>query len=175
MSCMPPTLGANWFAYLSVESANTSTSADDSMTEPETDSTLFVVQDTPPAKDSAGVPSPPSMSHCCLPAWEHCLPCQYIMAAVLSLNSLHLDMEVKMMDMQQICHTLSLLDSGVTGLFINTTYVERHCLTTCPLTHPIPVYNIDSTCTKAGSICSVVDLVLRYCKHAEHQIWGNKT
>ena len=75
MNCMPLPLGANQFTCLSVESANTLTPADDSMTEPETDSTLFVIQDTPPAKDLAGVPSPPSTSCCHLPGWEHHLPC----------------------------------------------------------------------------------------------------
>ena len=157
---MPPPLGANWFACLSVESANTLTPAEDSMTEPETDSTLFVIQDTPPAKDLAGVPSPPSVSR------RH-LPCQYVVAAVLSPNSLHLDVEVKTTDTQQICHVSALLDSGATRLFIDATYVEQHRLTTRPLTHPIPVYNIDGTRNKAGSICSVVDLVLRYRTHVE--------
>ena len=75
-----------------------------------------------------------------------------------------------MTDMQQICNVLALLNSGAMGLFIDVTYVEQHHLTTCPLTHPIPVYNIDSTCNKAGSICSVIDLVLRYCSHAEHAV-----
>ena len=124
MSCTPLPLSANWFACLSVESANTSTPADDSMTEPETDSTLFVIQDTPPAKDLAGVPTPPSMSCCHLPAWEHCFPYRYVVAAVPSPNSLHLDIEVKTTDTQQICNISALLDSGAMGLFINAIYVE---------------------------------------------------
>jgi hypothetical protein len=35
------------------------------------------------------------------------------------------------------------------------------------LTRPIPVYNVDGTANEAGSICEVVDVVLRYRDHAE--------
>ena len=91
---------------------------------------------------------------------------------MLSLNSLHLDVEVKMTDTQQIRNVSALLDSGAMGLFIDAMYVEQHCLTTCPLTHPIPVYNIDSTRNKAGSIHLVVDLVLHYRTHAEHAVFA---
>ncbi|KNZ73235.1 hypothetical protein J132_00422, partial [Termitomyces sp. J132] len=40
-------------------------------------------------------------------------------------------------------------------------------LTTYPLSHPIPVYNVDGMLNKAGSIRSVVDLVLHYQDHSE--------
>ncbi|KNZ80451.1 hypothetical protein J132_05571, partial [Termitomyces sp. J132] len=40
-------------------------------------------------------------------------------------------------------------------------------LTTHPLSCPIPVYNVDGTLNEAGSICSVVDLVLCYQDHLE--------
>ena len=142
------------------------------MTEPETKSTLSIVQDTPPAKDSAGLPSPPSASRRRLPAWERRLPRRYVVAAVPSPNSLHLDVEVETTDTQQIRHVSALLDSGATGLFIDATYVEQHRLTTRPLTHPIPVYNIDGTRNEAGSIRSVVDLVLRYRTHAERAVFA---
>ncbi|KNZ77751.1 hypothetical protein J132_03991, partial [Termitomyces sp. J132] len=38
-------------------------------------------------------------------------------------------------------------------------------LTTCPLSCPIPVYNVDSMLNEAGSIHSVMDLVLHYKNH----------
>ncbi|KAG5715679.1 hypothetical protein E4T56_gene463 [Termitomyces sp. T112] len=53
------------------------------------------------------------------------------------------------------------------GLFLNTDYVQQHHLTTCPLSCPIPVYNVDGMLNEAGSICSVVDLVLHYQDHSE--------
>ena len=46
----------------------------------------------------------------------------------------------------------SLLDSGATGLFIDVEFVKEQKLRTCPLPHPIPVYNIDGTTNEAGSI-----------------------
>ena len=139
------------------------------MTKPETKSTLSIIQDTPPAKDSAAVPSPPSVSRRHLPAWERRLPRRYVVAAVPSPNSLHLDVEVETTDTQQIRHVSALLDSGAMGLFIDATYVEQHHLTTRPLIHPIPVYNIDGTRNEnitwpdtapAGTYTVLVDLYL---------------
>ncbi|KNZ77085.1 hypothetical protein J132_07101, partial [Termitomyces sp. J132] len=40
-------------------------------------------------------------------------------------------------------------------------------LTTRPLSHPIPVYNVDVMLNEAGSIRSVVDLVLHYQDYSE--------
>ena len=77
-----------------------------------------------------------------------------------------------MIDMQQICNVSALLDSGAIGLFIDVIYMEQHRLTTHSLTHPIPMYNINGTHNKAGSIHSVVDLVLCYCTHAEHTVFA---
>ena len=79
MSCMPLPLSANQFACLSVESANTSTPADDSMTKPETESTLFVHTRYPPSQrlgwgafsslhvssPSPRLGAPPPLSICC--------------------------------------------------------------------------------------------------------------
>ncbi|KNZ76115.1 hypothetical protein J132_00269, partial [Termitomyces sp. J132] len=60
---------------------------------------------------------------------------------------------------------VALLDSGAIGLFLDTDYVQQHCLTTCPLACPIPLYNVDDMLNEAGSICLVVDLVLCYQDH----------
>ena len=57
----------------------------------------------------------------------------------------------------------ALLDSGATGLFMDVTFVEKHQLTTHPLTQPIPVYNIDGTLNKASSIWCVMECILHYC------------
>ncbi|KNZ78571.1 hypothetical protein J132_11209 [Termitomyces sp. J132] len=46
-------------------------------------------------------------------------------------------------------------------------YMQQHYLTTHPLFCPIPVYNIDGMLNEAGSICSMVDLVLCYQDHSE--------
>ncbi|KNZ81708.1 hypothetical protein J132_10988, partial [Termitomyces sp. J132] len=118
-----------------------------------------------PAKVSAG-DTPPN-SHLWIPVWEHYLPHCYIVASTPSANSLKLQVEIEMTDTQQTQSVVTLLDSGTTGLFLNTDYVQQHCLTTLPLAHPIPVYNVDDMLNEAGSICLVVDLVLHYKDHSK--------
>ncbi|KAG5729134.1 hypothetical protein E4T56_gene3215 [Termitomyces sp. T112] len=122
------------------------------------------------AKVSAGN-TPPS-PHLWIPAWEHCLPHHYVVASTPSTNSLKLQVGIEMTDTQQIQSVVALLDSGTTGLFLNTDYVQQHHLTTCSLSHPIPVYNVDGMLNEAGSICSMVDLVLCYQDHSEQAVFA---
>ncbi|KAG5729254.1 hypothetical protein E4T56_gene8086 [Termitomyces sp. T112] len=98
-------------------------------------------------------------------------PPRYVMASSPSANSLHLDGEIETIDTQQTCKVMALLDSGATGLFLDSEFVKCHGLTTQPLPKPIPVYNINGMPNKAGAINSVVDLVLCYWNHAEHAIF----
>ncbi|KAG5727756.1 hypothetical protein E4T56_gene20808 [Termitomyces sp. T112] len=123
------------------------------------------VQTPPPAKVSARNTLPSTCPH--IPAWERHLPHCYVVASTPSTNSLKLQVEIETMDTQQIQSVVALLDSGATGLFLDTDYVQQHRLTTCPLSHPIPVYNVDGMLNEAGSICSMVDLVLCYQDHSE--------
>ena len=51
-------------------------------------------------------------------------------------------------------------------------FVERHQLTTWPLTQPILVYNIDGTLNEAGSIRCVIECILHYCNHAEQAVFA---
>ncbi|KAG5717440.1 hypothetical protein E4T56_gene7237 [Termitomyces sp. T112] len=162
MTCTPPLPSANHFAPLFVES-NISVAAIDTM--PEMISFPSDVQNPPPAKVSVG--NMPPSPHPQIPAWERCLSCRYIVASTPSVNSLKLQVEIEMTDTQQVRSVVALLDSGVTGLFFDADYVQQHCLTTRPLSRPIPVYNVDGTLNEAGSIRSVVDLVLRYQDHSE--------
>ena len=55
---------------------------------------------------------------------------------------------------------------------MDVAFVERHQLTTRPLTQPIPVYNIDGTLNEAGSIRCVTECILRYCNHAERAVFA---
>ena len=61
----------------------------------------------------------------------------------------------------------ALLDSGATGLFIDTEFVQAKNLTTTKLPRAIPVYNIDGSLNQHGSIKETVDLILRYQDHTE--------
>src|SRR5258707_5812015 len=63
--------------------------------------------------------------------------------------------------------TSALLDSGVTGMFVNQAFAQKHKLETCPLPNPVPVHNIDGTPNENGSITEEVEVILRYGQHTE--------
>jgi hypothetical protein len=71
------------------------------------------------------------------------------------------------MDTQQLISFMALLDCGATGLFVDKGFVDQNKIMTRTLTRPIPVYNINRTQNEAGSICEVVDVILRYKDHSE--------
>ena len=48
--------------------------------------------------------------------------------------------------------TSALIDSGAGGTFIDKSFALRHGITLSPLAKPIPVYNVDGTRNKLGSI-----------------------
>jgi hypothetical protein len=70
-------------------------------------------------------------------------------------------------DTSKVHTTHALLDSGATGLFINSDFVTRNHLTTKLLSQAILVYNVDGSLNESGSITEVVDIVLRYRDHSE--------
>ncbi|KAG5719992.1 hypothetical protein E4T56_gene6909 [Termitomyces sp. T112] len=161
---MPPLPSANHFAPLSIES-NISAAIVDTM--PETISPSSDVQTPPPAKVSARNTPPSTRPH--IPAWECRLPHHYVVASTPSTNSLKLQVEIETTDTQQIQSVVALLDSGATGLFLDTNYVQQHCLTTCPLSCPIPVYNVDGMLNEAGSIhLGKQDMILGFTWLCEH-------
>ena len=65
----------------------------------------------------------------------------------------------------------ALLDSGATGLFIDSEFVEAKNLTTQKLPRAIQVYNIDGTLNEHGSVTHTVDLVIRYQDHTERAVF----
>ncbi|KAG5729073.1 hypothetical protein E4T56_gene3112 [Termitomyces sp. T112] len=91
---------------------------------------------------------------------------------LLLANSLHINVEIEMMDTQQTHRVMALLDSRAMGLFLDSEFVKHHGLTMQPLPKPIPIYNINRTPNKAGTINSVVDLVLCYQNHVEHAVFA---
>ena len=98
----------------------------------------------------------------CLKHWERRLPRKYVVAATPSANSLNIKVEIVTTDTQETKSVKALLDCGADGLFIDRDYVRKNQLTTRTLTRPIPVYNVDGMANEVGSICEVVDMVLRY-------------
>jgi hypothetical protein len=46
------------------------------------------------------------------------------------------------------------------GCFIDIEWEELNNIPTCPLTNPIPVYNVDGTTNDVGMITDITDVVL---------------
>ena len=58
-----------------------------------------------------------------------------------------------------------MIDSGATGLFLNSTYAQKHHMNIRPLQHPIKLYNIDGSLNCAGSITHSVRLMTQVDKN----------
>src|SRR5258708_8604406 len=63
--------------------------------------------------------------------------------------------------------TSHLLNSGVTGMFVNWAFAQKHKLETCPLPNPVPVHNVDGTPNENRSITEEVEVILHYGQHTE--------
>jgi len=74
---------------------------------------------------------------------------------------------LRIIDSHEIEEVGALLDSGVTGLFINCAWLCQKKITTCKLEHPIEVYNIDRSINRGGSITKEVTLILSYQGHCK--------
>lgn len=81
--------------------------------------------------------------------------------------STHLSIILKAMDTGKRLPIDALLDSGATGLFLDVKFVKYHNLNTRKLPRAIPVYNVDGTLNKGGSIYEEVDLVMVFQNHSE--------
>jgi hypothetical protein len=62
----------------------------------------------------------------------------------------------------------ALIDCGATGCFIDIKWVKLNNVPICPLSKPIPVYNVNATANDAGMITDIADIILRYENHSEH-------
>jgi hypothetical protein len=81
--------------------------------------------------------------------------------------SLTVDVEIESTDTAVRRCTQALIDCGATGCFIDIEWAKLNNIPTCPLTNPIPVYNVDGTANDAGMITDITDVVLRYQNHSE--------
>ncbi|KAF5315388.1 hypothetical protein D9619_007461 [Psilocybe cf. subviscida] len=81
--------------------------------------------------------------------------------------STQLSITLKAMDTGKRFLVDALLDSGATGLFLDVKFVKYHNLNTRKLPRAIPVYNVDGTLNKGGSIYKEVDLVMVFQNHSE--------
>jgi hypothetical protein len=80
--------------------------------------------------------------------------------------SLAVDVEIKSTDTAVKRYTQALIDCSATGYFIEIKWVKLNNVPICPLSKPIPVYNVNSTANDAGMITDIADIILCY-EHSE--------
>jgi hypothetical protein len=76
--------------------------------------------------------------------------------------SLLVDVKIESTDTVVKRCTQALIDCSTTGCFIDMEWAKLNTIPTCPLTNPIPVYNVDGTANDAGMITDIADIILRY-------------
>jgi hypothetical protein len=81
--------------------------------------------------------------------------------------SLAVEVEIESIDTAVKRHTQALIDCGATGCFIDIEWAKLNNIPTCPLTNPIPVYNVDGTANDASTITDIADVILRYETYSE--------
>ena len=82
-------------------------------------------------------------------------------------TSLKLKVEIETTNTVEKKSVMALLDSSAMGECIDRDYAKSQQFKLIKLTQPIPVYNIDRSPNKAGSIKEVVSLILHYKNHSE--------
>src|SRR5260221_1020060 len=92
-------------------------------------------------------------------------PSIYILSK--SAHALNMSVELQTTTSLHSVSTSALLDSGVTGMFVNQAIAQKHKLETHPLPNPVPVHNIDGTPNENGSITEEVEVILWYGQHME--------
>jgi hypothetical protein len=80
---------------------------------------------------------------------------------------LAVDVEIESTDTAVKQRTQALIDCSATGCFIDIEWAKLNNIPTCPLTNPIPVYNVNSTANDTGTITDIADVILRYEQHSE--------
>jgi len=122
-------LPVNKFTVLTIEDSNT------------IDSELV---DAPPL--TLLIPAP-----LCKPKWERRLPKLLSISALDAQGtSLLLPVEIGTTDTSELHSIKALLDSGVTGSFINRDFVRSKGINTQTLSHNILVFNVDGSPNEAG-------------------------
>lgn len=90
----------------------------------------------------------------------------YIRTAKMKFST-QLNVQLKTLDTGVRISLTALLDSGATGLFLDSKFVKENNLNTRRLPRAIPVYNVDGTLNQGGSIQEEVDMVIQFNNHTE--------
>jgi len=86
--------------------------------------------------------------------------------------STHIQVQIQTLDTRAQHELQALLDSGATGLFLSTSFVERNNLNTRKLPRAIPVYNVDGTLNQGGSIKEEVEVIMTFQGHTEKAVFA---
>jgi hypothetical protein len=81
--------------------------------------------------------------------------------------SLVVEVEIESTDTAVKRRTQALIDCGAMGCFIDIEWAKLNNIPTCPLTNPIPVYNVNGTANDTGAITDIADVILCYKQHSE--------
>jgi hypothetical protein len=81
--------------------------------------------------------------------------------------SLAVNVEIELTDTTVKGCTQALIDCGATSCFIDIKWAKLNNVPICPLSKPIPVYNVDGTANDAGTITDIADVILHYENHSE--------
>lgn len=102
-----------------------------------------------------------------LPSTSDLFPQRVYIRSLSTKTSTQLQVILKTVDTGVRMPVKALLDSGATGLFLDTKFVQAHGLNTRKLPRAIPVYNVDGTLNHGGSISEEVDLIMTFEQHTE--------
>ena len=103
--------------------------------------------------------------------WEKRLPKQYTIAGTEGCASIKLQIQIQTTDTGERFGLRALVDSGVSGLFLDSDYVRNNRINTKSLLRPIPVNNMDGTPNERGPIREVAELMLTYEGHSERAVF----
>ena len=147
---MPWSLLVNRFSVLNIEEINTD---------------IIELIDAPltSALDRKALPQKPK--------WERRLP-KRLSANTLDAYgmSIILPIEISTTDTSEVHSVKALLDSRAMGNFIDKDFVCTKGISTQSISHPILVYNVDSSPNEASQISEVVDVVLYYKTHSKRTL-----
>jgi hypothetical protein len=94
-------------------------------------------------------------------------------------RAVEIDIQLQTLDSGKKFDLRALLDSGATGLFLDTIWVRENKISTKRLERARPVYNADGSPNEAGAISEVAEMIIRYGDHTERATFhvtglGNK-
>ena len=95
------------------------------------------------------------------------------------LREVWLNIEVEKVDMHEGVMVKALLDSGMTGMFMNKKMAAKHGFRLQKLERPVAVRNIDGTNNSRGAITHQVEVNVYYKSYVERMridvIWKKQT